>query len=601
VVSQFRVVCGTFKAMECGMRAMVWTFVIAFVIGGVGSLGCGSVTAKQPDAGTDAATPPGVCTANSLSCGSDAALYQCDGDGNALTKIQDCQYGCAVDHCKECAAGTSFCDGDNLVMCSADGMIVNPQSCAHGCQGNRCNTCDPGVAYCDGANAVTCGQDGMPASTMSCGTVGCAGGVCNQCVANTTSCQGDTLVTCSANGTVSSTTSCALGCSTSGTAHCKALVPSYGVSAPSGTLPNLVVDQDGTLDITNCSAAPSSVNLTIGMTTTSIVGSPQVAVVNQSGAPPICVVRFGTIDIMSGKTLTIVNSANPGHVLSLQATADITINGGMRFVSNAPGPAPGTSVAAIGTNANNKTCAPGAGGAGAARAGGAGGVCFQCSSGANVAGGAGGPAVTTILTRLTGGSAGGNVTDGSSTPGIGGKGGGALQLVSLTRVTIGATGSIALNGTGGLGTGTLFSYNLPAGGAGSGGTLVIEAPALSLSTGGLAVANGGGGAGGCGYCENSGGIFICGHYNGQPGQLSAVGAAGGYCTGLLQGHGGGEATGMYSADGATSDGACANVAGGAGGGSNGFVILRGRSTSTVMIATGAIVSPMPTLGAVTAN
>jgi hypothetical protein len=584
---------------ECGMRALAGLVLVALV-GGVGLFGCGSVSAKQQDAGTDAAADAQtlLCTANAKSCGMDDALYECNADGTSLSKIQDCQYGCATDHCKQCASNTTFCDGNDLAMCSSDGMITNPQTCVHGCQMDRCNTCDPGTNFCDSSgNAVTCGQNGMPASTMSCGAAGCAGGVCNQCTPNTTSCQGDTLVNCNAAGMVASTTSCALGCSTTGSVHCKQLVPSYGVPAPSGTLANLLVDANGTLDLTNC---PNSVALTVGMTSSTLV-SPQVSVVNQTGGPPICVVRFGTITINSGVSLTIVNTA-AGHVLSLQATGDVQIDGTLGFANNAPGPSPGADGMVFGTKSNGDRQAAGAGGGGAAYAGGMGGSYDPDSGMFDLAGGDGGAAITTISTRLTAGSAGGNVMENSTRVATGGKGGGALHVVSLTRVIVGATGVINVNGFGGGGAGILTNGDLPAAGGGAGGTLVVEAPTVSFSTGAIAAANGGGGAGGCYGCS----MGLCFHATGQAGQLSLNRAAGGDCspTGGSLGDGGYEANGDAPPpyiEGWESDLTATTVSGGGGGGSRGFMILRGRASSSVMLATGSIVSPVPTLGAVTAN
>jgi hypothetical protein len=575
------------------MRALTVSLV---VVSGVliAMASCGNVQAQQPDASPAMPDAGAGCMANAFSCGTDNALYQCDAEGAALGKVQDCQYGCTVDRCNECAANTTFCSGDDLVMCDGTGTIVNPQTCQYGCQADRCNTCDPGVAYCDGATAVTCGSNGMPSGMMNCGAAGCAGGVCNACTPNTTTCQGDTLVVCNGAGTVQSTTPCSLGCTTSPTTHCKALVPSYGVPGPSGTLSNLLVDANATLDLTNC---PNSVGLTIGMISNTLVGAPQVSGVNQTGGPPICVVRFGTITINAGVSLTIVNNS-AGHVLSLQATGDIQIDGTIAFTNNAPGPSPGGDGMVFGTKSDGDRQAAGGGGGGAAYAGGVGGDYNPDATILDRPGGAGGAVVTTISTRLTAGSAGGHVKDGTANAATGGQGGGAVHLVSLTRVILSATAVINLNGFGGAGIGFGHSGDLPAAGGGAGGTLVVEAPTLSVSAGAIAAANGGGGAGGCYSCSS----VFCAHTNGQNGQLSSARAAGGDCAANL-GDGGYEANGtaMPYDSGWPSDQAAATVSGGGGGGSRGFIILRGRSASSVMIAGGAVVSPMPTLGSVTAN
>jgi hypothetical protein len=101
-----------------------------------------------------------------------------------------------------------------------------------------------------------------------------------------------------------------------------------------------------------------------------------------------------------------------------------------------------------------------------------------------------------------------------------------------------------------------------------------------------------------------GDFFVCSTDGGQPGQLSAARAAGGDCkySGTV-GDGGWEANGTTnpSINGFDSDVGAANVAAGGGGGSSGFIILRARSQADVMFPGTSIVSPMPTLGAVTAN
>lgn len=583
------------------MRGSTWIWVVLVIGWVMASVGCGKVTTTPTDGGPDAASMTGMtCTPDALSCGSNGALYQCDATGGDLTKIKDCQYGCATDRCKECAANTSFCSSNDYVMCSADGMIVNAMTCQYGCLNNACNTCDPGVAYCDGGNAVKCGANGQPAQTMTCGTAGCLGGVCNTCTPNTTSCQGDTLVACSANGTVASTTNCALGCTGS---RCNEMVPLYGVPAPAGTQPNLLVDQNATLDISSCAGATPTASLTVGTTTTTL-SAPQVSVLTQLSAPTICIIRFGTITTNASTTLTVVNNNN---VLSLLATGDITIGGLITGTNNASGPKPGETVPPYGKNANGRYKAPGPGGGGGARAGGAGGACLACNNGADVAGGTAGAPVTNIQTRLNGGSSGGGVYSAglSLVLGFGGRGGGALHLVSLKRVSVGATGGLAMNGLGGRGIGsgqfTSATYDLPAGGGGAGGTIVIEAPVINLSSGALAAANGGGGAGGCYGVDQD--LFWYFHYNGEGGQLSDVRAAGGDCPNTTNGDGGYEANGTASpsADGAPSDSGAETQAGGGGGGSSGFIILRARSTSAVMLTSGAVVSPQATVGTVNTN
>lgn len=541
------------------------------------------------------------CVPNASSCGENDALFMCDADGLQLAKIQDCQYGCTTDRCNACAASTTFCSGDDLVMCTSGGEITNPMTCQFGCQGMACNACTPNTTFCQGSNAITCSAGGQVGSSQSCGAAGCQSGVCNTCSPSTTTCQGDNLVVCNAGGTIQSVTACALGCGTTGGTHCKALVPSFGVPAPSGTLPDLTINGNAVLDITNCAAL--DVKLTIGGTTTA-VPTAQIASVSQSasGAPPICVVKYRAISIADPFVLNVANSGSPGHVLSLEGTSDITIAGKVTFINTAPGPSPGASVSTVGTNSNGQYTAPGAGGGGAAFAGGNGGKCTACNGSTDVPGGIGGQAFA-FTTTLFGGSAGGNVGTLSVVRASGGRGGGGLHLVSLTRVTFAASAVINLNGEGGGGPTYPDPGSNTAGGGGSGGMLVVEAPTVNVSTGAIAVANGGGGAGGGGNLVMMGGFFLNQHAYGENGQLSATRAAGGDITTTTYGDGGPEAEGTTfpSADGQPSDSGAANYGGGAGGGSRGFIVLRGRAAANVMITFGSVISPAPMLGTVTAQ
>lgn len=551
--------------------------------------GCGSLGCRR-------------CMANASSCGENDALFTCDADGVQLLKVQDCQYGCTTDHCNACAASTTFCSGDDLVMCTSGGDITNPMSCQFGCQGTACNECTPNTTFCQGSNAITCTAAGKVGATQSCGAAGCQSGLCNTCTPNTTTCQGDNLVVCNAGGTIQSATACALGCGTTGSAHCKALVPSFGIPAPSGSLPDLTVSDNAVLDIANCAAR--DVKLTIGSTTTA-VPTTQIAVVSQSGAgaPPICVVKYGAISILDPFRLTVTSGSSPGHVLSLQGTGDITVGGKIVFVSNDLGPAPGASVYSIGLNSGNQHKTPGAGGGGAAFAGGNGGTCVACNGSANVAGGVGGSAFT-FTNTLLGGSRGGDAWNSSFLLASGGRGGGGLHLVSLTRVTFAASAVVSLNGEGGGGPSQPADPGAhTAGGGGSGGMLVVEAPTVTVSAGAIAAANGGGGAGaGINFISDSG-TFYNSHAFGQSGQLSATRAAGGDILATTFGDGGYEAEGSAtpSADGQSSDAGAAMAGGGAGGGARGFIVLRARAAGNIMIAFGAVISPAPTQGTVTAQ
>lgn len=566
----------------------------------------------DPTPVVDAAPPDGpTCVADSMFCGGDNAVYTCNSDGTAGSKVQDCDHGCATGVCNACAPDTTFCNGADLSMCDSSGNIAAMTSCmGHGCQMDRCNTCTPNAHFCSGGSAVTCNTDGTPGTSMSCGSNGCTGGVCNTCTPNTTTCQGDTLVACSAGGTVTGATNCALGCSTSGSPHCLSLVPSYSAGVPTGVDAfDLDVNDAAILDISNCTSTPNTVSLTIGATTTSLVGSPRIAVVAQSGAASICVVKYHNIIVEAGKVLTIQNSSSVGQVLALEAGGTMNIQGTIAFRNSALGSAKGANTIALADPETGVYIAPGSGGGGNAFAGGQGGACVAPACGSStVSGGMGGAALS--LSKLFAGSKGGDVfvVNTATQFGFGGLGGGGLQLIALQSITVGTTGRIDVNGLGGRGLttgvpfGTIlrFAAELPAGGGGAGGTLVLETPTLTISQGAIVTANGGGGAGGCRSC--SGLIFStsCVHVDGQQGQLSATRATGGACTN--GGNGGFEANGVFnpSPNGQNSVSGAA-VAGGGGGGGDGFIILRTRDAAHRMIASGSVISPAPGTGNVTTN
>jgi hypothetical protein len=375
--------------------------------------------------------------------------------------------------------------------------------------------------------------------------------------------------------------------------------PSYSLPVPSGTLPDLVVDSNMDLNIRDCANSTATLGVIVnGAYQTTTLVSPQVSTVSQTGGPPICVVRFNKITVMNGFTLNVLGAGPNDHVLSLQATSDISIAGTLSFKDLPGGPAAGAkSYISVDFGINN---GPGGGGGGMARAGGTGGACATCNVTVH-AGSPGGAAISNIKTVLQRGSQGGgvyaNIGGTDYYVNGGGSAGGALHLLSLTRVTVTSTGKLNLNG--GAVVGSTSERDL-GGGGGSGGALVIEAPTVSFSASGLAVDNGAGGKGGC-TPFTTGSPSTCTPANGESGQLSSMRAAGGNCNGGA-GNGGWEANGetFPSVNGADADGSTYS-SGGGGGGSRGFIFLRGKTVANVMITNGAIISPSPTIEPVTTN
>ena len=561
-------------------------------------------TPDAPEAMPDAL----LCEPNSMSCVDDA-VFACNADGTELAKVTDCQYGCADGACKACAASTTFCNGDALAMCNAAGQIGSMTPCEHGCQMDRCNTCDPDTSSCVNEDRVDCSAEGTPGTPVDCGANGCNEnlGLCNTCAGTGLSCVGDSLISCN-NGTVESATTCAFGCSATGGPHCRVLTPSFGVPVPSNVAAfNLDVNASTTMDISGCTGTPNTVKVTIGSLVTTLVGSPQVALITTqgSGDPAICIVRYNNINVRSGQTLTITNTASDGSsanvTLSLGAQNTFDVQGTIAFRNGGTGRSKGTNTTAVDPPPSGSDHhAAGPGGAGHIRAGGSGGACAAGGCGtAAVPGAAGGAALAAATTKLLGGSKGGDVFKVGSTTvqyGFGGLGGGGLHLIALNGFTVGATGRLDVNARGGTGKSSNIIIrsdpDLPAGGGGSGGTIVVEASVVTMSTGAVAAANGGGGAGGCYVCDPR--RFSCTHQNGISGALSATRAAGGSCS--AGGNGGSAANGVTNP---SPNGQSATSSGGGGGGSDGVIILKGRDTQRVQL--NGIVSPTPTVSAVTAN
>jgi hypothetical protein len=155
---------------------------------------------------------------------------------------------------------------------------------------------------------------------------------------------------------------------------------------------------------------------------------------------------------------------------------------------------------------------------------------------------------------LVGGGGGGIPSTGSES--AGGGGGGAVQLVSATSIQIDSSGSIDAGGCGGAST-VYFPYTGSGGGAG--GTIILEAPTVTVA-GTLAV-NGGGGGG-----------------NNAAGQAAQIAR-----TSALGGTSGGGNGGFALA----SDGANAGFSQSGGGGAIGRIVFDARSLDV----SAAILSP----------
>ncbi|HEY1552846.1 MAG TPA: hypothetical protein VGG28_33685 [Kofleriaceae bacterium] len=421
-----------------------------------------------------------------------------------------------------------------VFACATSCTKTNPDaSCANG-------TCsNPAFPYCDFDGSI--------------------GGTAGECVAVTCSpgdvkeCSGSAALTCNDAGDGYDLDSCALGCTNNGSAHCAYLQPTY--------MP----------DVCDSRAAGSSITFTgSGTLDPNLDSNCTGGVLMQAGANDICVVRYNSISVVAGSTLTILGAAGSGRALALVADDTLTVDGfvdvgahtglngpgGGTFISGAlPGGAPGVIY--------------GGGGAGGASAGGAGGA----HNGSNDSGGQDGGAMNggqptmnpaSLAVLVGGASSPVPVNDdppGTTIASIGG-GGGALEVVSCHGVV---TVSGMINAGGGGGSGGIDPL-IPIGGfgGGAGGNVLIEGVGVSIT--GSVFANGGGGGAGACY-ENQ--TAMPGD-NGADGSLSdSVAAAGGTSCGPA---GSGGFAGAPAGAGGFSNGNGSGVyAPGGGGGSVGFL------------------------------
>ena len=288
-------------------------------------------------------------------------------------------------------------------------------------------TCTAGAFLsCSGDDAIACNATGDGTVSTSCNGFGCdaTAGRCNACTPSTVACQGDSLVTCGADGSVTGTpVSCALGCDGSGaTPACNVLEP-----------PNLAAatcDTDGTKDLAIATG-------TVAMDT----GGACDAVVNQSGGPAICVMKYAHVGIASGATLRVTGT----RALAIVATATLTVDGTIDASADA---ANGTIAAVAGPGAP-LTAGDGAaptGSGSTSMGGGGGGGAAKGAAGSSVTSGGGGAggAITgaASLVPLVAGSSGGANGGAGGSVANGGLGGGGLELVSCGALTISATAVI---------------------------------------------------------------------------------------------------------------------------------------------------------------
>jgi hypothetical protein len=364
------------------------------------------------------------------------------------------------------------------------------------------------------------------------------------CEPGAVSCSVDGLTTCNSDGKTATTTACALGCDTTNN-RCFEFKPSNGLdtamTAATGQ-PDVTLATSVTIDTDACDMHDST-NLKVD-----VMSFPQ----SQTSAPGICVFVANSFDITN-----VV--ANGERAFAFVAPGPITIHGLIDAAAREPfmallndGAGAVTLGACVGMSSTE------GGGGGNATNGGDG--VFPASVPVHRAGGL----AQTNFEPLMGGCRGGDDLGGENNGG-GGGGGGAVQFDSFTEVQITSSAMVGLGGWGG------FSGY----GGGAGGTIVIEAPIVTIA-GGIAT-NGGGGGLNDSNCPGHGGA----------GTNDSIAAPGGVqtCDGMLQ-HGGAGGAGSSAPQNGTINGG--------GGGSVGRILIRtGDGTFT---GPGGVFSVAKTVG-----
>ncbi|MGE5182598.1 MAG: hypothetical protein ACM31C_11070 [Acidobacteriota bacterium] len=426
-----------------------------------------------------------------------------------------------------CPGGT--CSDPQFPFCDADGAISGePGTCiAVSCAPNT-------FVACDGDNVITCDQVGTNYDTQHC-VSGCNDqlGACNACQPNMSACGADgTLHVCDAQG-IDTPVRCAAGCIDAPAPHCAYVSPHYLPGACDGTAQgSLNIASDQTLD-------------------TSMDATCNGGIVQQIGAPDICVVRYATLSVSPTAVLRVIASTMGTNVknrpIAFIVDGDLVIDGeldaaarGPRSSSQSSGPGGGYV-----SEFNGDLSTGGAGGAGFATTGGSGGNTVADGGAQN-----GGAQLPNPLTSVFEG--------GPSSPG---GGGGGVMLVSC-HGTVKISGVVSLGGGGGI-SGYISTFCFPGSGGGAGGSLLVEGMNVEIT--GSLFANGGGGGAGC-----APGTQATSDQHGADGPLSDTTAAAGGIAVTGAGSGGAGGIGPN----APGDGRRSTVSGdhpGGGGGSIGWL------------------------------
>jgi hypothetical protein len=348
---------------------------------------------------------------------------------------------------------------------------------------------------------------------------------------------------------------CGWGCGTTPSPHCLQIVPAGGAVMAG----DVGVGSDALMDISlpaNTIIDSDDGTIKAGTTTLRAGGSGVIAGMDfEMRGSAVAMLRFKSLTI--GGTLYLRGS----NAIALVADGAIDVNGIVdargTCMGSAAGPggftggAKGVNGGGAGGGVGSDGQSQGGGGGGYGGTGGTGGNGLDSAN--PIPGGT--PYGDAVISALVGGAGGGGGgAGGGGATGVGGGGGGALQLVSNAQITIESGAGINAGGCGGRnGSGP----NDGGGGGGAGGTILLEAPHVSITATGKLAVNGGAGGGGASGNSLSAAPGSLNRNPSMPGNGGAVGGAGGAANTLdgspggttgSKGGGGGGAVGRIRID-----------------------------------------------------
>ncbi len=368
-----------------------------------------------------------------------------------------------------------LCTDQSYPFCDVDGTLGgDPKECIS-------VSCMPEqFEACRGDEEIRCNATGNNYDLVQC-ELGCSAATdgCRLCNPNETRCTNGKVATCDPNGAVASMESCLLGCYED-QPRCRRIAPSNDLGQ--------YLDLPATLPDIDLNGA--TFNTATGVVTRNAdnfpVMIPNFTAANGDG-PTIRVFLANNVRLRDVQAFSSNTKALTGPAFALVARGEITIEG--RFIAH--GDAGGITNAVCSGGIGNyvetgsSSRAVASGGGGNATAGAKGGNI------GSIVGGAGGEAFgTDALVPLKGGCSAGGVDNSGTVVRYAMWGGGAIQLTSEKAINV--LGIIDVRGQPGeseqAGTQGAAVY-----GGGAGGSILLEAPQVSLGPAAILMAKGGGG------------------------------------------------------------------------------------------------------------